>query len=82
MTFHEIYEAVKPMSREDDWNAVEQNRVVKTFEKLHLSADGVIRCMDLEPDGWTVAEKAAIEAALHPISTPGDADAPETPAAG
>ena len=48
--------------------------------KFHLSPDALLSRMGLEPDGWTVAEKASIEAAIYP--TPGDAEAPETPAAG
>ena len=79
-TFAEIYAAVKPASPPEEWNPVEQRRIEKDVGRFHMPPDLILERMGLEPDGWTVAEKASIEAAIYP--TPGDADAPETPAAG
>ena len=81
-TFSEIYAAVKPSDGEHIWSSEEKARLEAAVEKFHLSPDALLSRMGLDPYGWTAAEKAAIDAALYPISTPGDADAPETPAGG
>ena len=79
-TFAEIHAAVKPSDGEHIWSSEEKSRLESAVAKFHLSPDALLSRMGLEPDGWTVAEKASIEAAIYP--TPGDAEAPETPAAG